>query len=554
MYENENVNLLKDRIEELEKKLEETEAKLLKSEYVFKSVIGLSPICTYIHRGEELYYTNKAGAKLAGTDNPEELIGKSINSIINNHPDYNDIVNERIETLLSNETSVPYMEQKLIKNDGTIMYAEIAGVSFMCDDVMNLLTVIRDVTKRVELEHAFREREELFRGIFENAAVGMALVDLKGKAIKVNSSICEIMGYSEDELLGKTVHDVTHPEDINIEIDNAHKLLENKIHCYHMEKRYFHKDGRIIWSLLSVSLIRNKQGKPLYFICQIQDITNIKQAKEALEYDKLKTEFFANISHELRTPINIIYSSIQLLNMYIENNQLSDNVSKVKGYLDIMKQNCGRTIRLVNNLIDTTKMDTNFYNLNLQNHDIVKIIEDITLSTAEYIEDKGIDLTFDTDIEEKIVACDADKIERIILNLLSNAVKFTEKSGKINVSVQAKKKHIKVSVKDNGIGIQEDKIDLIFERFGQVDRSLVRNHEGSGIGLCLVKSFVEMHGGEITVKSKYGHGSEFIVKLPTKVIKEEKLQEQCKELSKKTKGDFNNHIERVNIEFSDIYL
>ncbi|KGK84270.1 histidine kinase [Clostridium sp. HMP27] len=280
----------------------------------------------------------------------------------------------------------------------------------------------------------------------------------------------------------------------------------------------------------------------------------MKQAKEALEYDKLKTEFFANISHELRTPINIIYSSIQLLNMYMENNQLSGNASKVKGYLDIMKQNCGRTIRLVNNLIDTTKMDTNFYNLNLQNHDIVKIIEDITLSTAEYIQDKGIDIIFDTDIEEKIVACDADKIERIMLNLLSNAVKFTEKSGKINVSLQAKKKHIKVCVKDNGIGIQDDKIDLIFERFGQVDRSLVRSHEGSGIGLCLVKSFVEMHGGEITVKSKYGHGSEFIVKLPTKVIEEEKPQEKCEELSKKTNGNFNNHIERVNIEFSDIYL
>lgn len=553
MYENENVDLLKKRIEELEKKLEETEAKLLKSEYLFKSVIELSPVCIYVHRGEKLYYTNKAGAKLAGVNEPEDIIGTSLKSIISIHPDYNDISKERVKILLSNETSVPYMEQKLIKSDGTIMYGEVAGVSFMCDGVMNLLTVIQDVTKRVELEQAFREREEFFRGTFENAAVGMVLVDLKGKAVKVNSSICEIMGYSEKELLQKNIYDVTHPEDVSKEIANAHKLLENKIHCYHMEKRYFHKDGHIIWTVLSVSLVRNHQGAPLYFICQIQDITHIKQAKEALEYDRLKTEFFANISHELRTPINIIYSSIQLLSMYMINNQLSDNERKVKGYLDIMKQNCGRTIRLVNNLIDTNKMDANFYNLNLQNHNIVKIIEDITLSTAEYTKDKGIDLTFDTDIEEKIVACDADKIERIILNLLSNAVKFTEKNGKIDVSIQDKEKYINVSVKDNGIGIQNDKIKLIFERFGQVDKSLMRNHEGSGIGLCLVKSFVQMHGGEITVKSKYGHGSEFIVQLPTKVIKEENVEGQNKGLHKAKEG-FNNYIERVNIEFSDIYL
>lgn len=416
------------------------------------------------------------------------------------------------------------------------------------EDVNLLKKRIEELERKLELTEG-----ESLRQAFENAAIGMALVNLTGRWIKVNRSLCEITGYSEQELLQKTFQDITHPEDLDTDLYNLKQLLDNKIQYYHMEKRYFHKNGHVIWVILSVSLAKNQKGKPLYFISQIQDITHIKLAKEALEYDKLKTEFFANISHELRTPINIILSAVQLLNMYADKNQLSVNESSVKEYLRIMKQNCYRTIRLINNLIDTTRIDADFYSLNLRNHNVVQIVEDIALSVAKYIEAKGINLTFDTDIEEKIISCDADKIERIILNLLSNAVKFTKKNGGIKVSVLGQEEHIRISVQDDGIGIEEDKLNLIFERFGQVDKTLVRNHEGSGIGLSLVKSFVEMHGGEVTVMSQYGQGSEFIVMLPIRVLEEESIENQSEVFSQQDE-ELNSYVEMVNIEFSDIYF
>lgn len=409
----------------------------------------------------------------------------------------------------------------------------------------------RTLNKKEEEQKEIQEREQIFTKVFENAPIGIAFLSIDGKYLKVNRTICDITGYSRDELLEKNFREITYLDDLNIE--NDQRLLRNELNSYTMEKRYMHKQGHFVSVVISVSLARDHNGDPLYFISQIQDITNIKRAKETLEYDKLKTEFFANISHELRTPINIILSIIQLLVISKNNDESMCNSEEFNKYLKTMKQNCYRIIRLTNNLIDTTKIDANFYSLNLKNYNIVQIVENITLSTAEYVRNKGRELIFDTDIEEKVITCDADKIERIILNLLSNAIKFTEKNGIIKVLIKSKKDSITISVEDNGIGISQDKLDLVFERFGQVNKSLSRSHEGSGIGLSLVKSFVNMHEGGITVKSKLGRGSKFIIKLPVKIINKELVTEQ-NEIDISKKEIMNEYIERVNIEFSDIYL
>lgn len=260
------------------------------------------------------------------------------------------------------------------------------------------------------------------------------------------------------------------------------------------------------------------------------------------EYEKIRTDFFANISHELRTPLNVIYSAKQMIDVSLK----QDNHDKVNKYLKMITQNTYRLLRLINNLIDITKIDGSSFEIKLMNADIVKTTEDIVLSVVDYIERKGITLTFDTEVEEKVIACDPDKIERIIFNLLSNALKFTESNGSILVSVFIEESNVCISVKDTGIGIPEGMRDLIFDRFIQVDKSIKRTHEGSGIGLSLVKSLVEMHGGKITVKSKLGEGAEFIVTLPDKTLQEGKEEV--------TQGDFKErHIESINIEFSDIY-
>jgi signal transduction histidine kinase len=234
-----------------------------------------------------------------------------------------------------------------------------------------------------------------------------------------------------------------------------------------------------------------------------------RRYEEVLKYDKMKTEFLANISHELRTPLNVMLSGLQLIDLHRANGDIifkNHDISDKVGYI---KQNGYRLLRLINNLIDVTKIESGFFQLHRENKNIVQVVEDITLSIAEYIKLKGINLIFDTNEEEKILAVDCDKIERIMLNLLSNAVKFTPEKGTIFVNVLCEDNNVKISVKDNGIGIPKDKQNFIFDRFTQVDSSLSRNREGSGIGLSLVKSLVELHHGKIYLDSEVGKGSTF---------------------------------------------
>jgi two-component system phosphate regulon sensor histidine kinase PhoR len=225
---------------------------------------------------------------------------------------------------------------------------------------------------------------------------------------------------------------------------------------------------------------------------------------EASEYEKLRINFFANISHELKTPLTIIFSAEQMLDSLLTKEISDINLGDIRKYLISIKQNCYRLMRLIGNLLDITRVDANHFMLDVKNSDIVKIVEDTALSIAKYVEDKNIKLIFDTEIEEKIIQFDPIKMERVVLNLLSNAVKFTPQHGSIYVNIYESEYKVIISVKDTGIGIPKEMTDLIFERFVQVDKSLKKNQEGSGIGLSLVKSIVELHSGTISVKSEYG--------------------------------------------------
>jgi PAS domain S-box-containing protein len=291
----------------------------------------------------------------------------------------------------------------------------------------------------------------------------------------------------------------------------------------------------------------------------LRDITFIRQENEmrlesdnrknlldeAIALDSLKNNFFSNLSHELRTPLSVIMSALQLLKTQRENDK-SGITDKHEKYFNIMQQNCYRQLRLVNNMIDITKIDSGFFEIRQQNYNIISIIENITLSVSEYIKSKGIELIFDTDVEERIIACDLDSFERIMLNLLSNAVKFTKEGGNINVNINNKQETIMISVKDSGIGIHKDKQDIIFDRFRQVDQSLSRTYPGSGIGLSLVKLLVEMNGGKISVQSEYGNGAEFIIEMPIRTVPEDNTIINGISIQQ-------SNVEKIQIEFADIY-
>ncbi|MBU3190499.1 response regulator [Clostridium bowmanii] len=282
-------------------------------------------------------------------------------------------------------------------------------------------------------------------------------------------------------------------------------------------------------------------------VLSMKSAESSKQVEKLMAYDKVKTEFFANLSHELRTPLNVICSTIQLLKSLDGSRKLGEE--RIKYYINIMNQNSLRLLRLINNIIDTTKIEADYISLQLKNGDIVYVVEEISQSVAEYIKNHGISLIFDTDVEEKTIAFDEEKIERIMLNLLSNAVKFTKEDGSIFVNVYDKGDFVEISIKDTGIGIAKDKLKFIFERFAQIDKSTSRQNEGSGIGLALVKSLVEMHDGEIHVLSEEGKGSEFIITLPVR-----KVETTQEENNLKNKEVYEtNYEENLSIEFSDIY-
>ena len=260
----------------------------------------------------------------------------------------------------------------------------------------------------------------------------------------------------------------------------------------------------------------------------------------AEEASKIKTHFISNISHELKTPINVIMSAIQLINY---NTKESPSYSKNKNTLAIIDDNCKRLLRLINNLIDVQKHELDDTKLNLSAVNVVNLIEMLVASVVPYAESKNLNLIFDTNKEDVILKVDSDKLERIILNLLSNAIKFSKPNGEIKVTLNFED-CLYISVADNGIGIAKENLNKIFDKFTQLDTSFSRKNEGSGIGLSIVKSFVLLHNGKISVKSELNKGTSFLIELPLTETSNIETED----------ASYDNLSENVKIELSDIYI
>lgn len=247
--------------------------------------------------------------------------------------------------------------------------------------------------------------------------------------------------------------------------------------------------------------------------------SKLKENKEL--YDKLiknekyKNNYFVNLSHELRTPLNVIISTQQLITKLNEEDKDIPK-EKILYYMSTLRRNSDRLLKLINNIIDTSKIESGSYKLIIEKHDIVYLVEEIVLSMKDFIEANGIELVIDPDVEEKIIECDGSEIEKCIVNLVGNAVKFTPRGGKIEVRIVDLNNKVKISVKDSGIGIEKKYHDAIFDRFGQAYNDVSEEHGGSGLGLTVTKQLVILHNGRIFVKSEPGHGSEFVIILPVK--------------------------------------
>lgn len=469
---------------------------------------------------------------LIGSNFKSSTIFKSINSYISKNPKdikFNFITTgeeDKITPLLCEEDTITIVYDSLLSNNwGKYL---TSGSSY---------STIRAISRKTtnEVYGGYREfitRFNIGGYNYDATVLAKAISDAAVSIINNTLSIKDVgyrnVSFDKDFIINTYMNDRYNlptdlPDTSYIKIGSGETLIESS----DSNKRNIIFSAIIIFSMFILFIyIHNK--------IRLRD-------KEKL--DLMKNNFIANLSHELRNPLNIIISTIQLFDLYLKQNKIVLKDPNINNKFEYLKNNSNRLLKLVNNVIDITKIDAGFFSISKNNYDIVSVVENLTLSTVPYAEYKDITLIFDTNIEELYCLFDKDNIERVILNLLSNALKFTPANGNIFVTLTYNHKYLSISVRDTGVGIPKEKQKFIFDRFSQLDTDKYSKGQGSGIGLALIKSVIELHNGHIEVNSSPGVGSEFIVVLP--IYKVKSLTEQNESSS--------DSIQKTNLEYSDIF-
>ena len=436
---------------------------------------------------------------------------------------------------------------------GEIQWSTVRSSPYRLEDGRTVWYGIElDITNLKKAEAALRENEELFRRAFEDAPIGMALVSSEGRFLRINQALSQFLGYPIAELVQCHVSKVSHPEDMLADQKLTDQVLAGHINTYQMEKRYFHRQGHLVYGLLSVSLLRDAQQQPLYFVTQVQDIS------ERRKIDQMKRDFVSIVSHELRTPLTSIRGSLGILASGV----LQNRPEKAKHMMTVAIHNTDRLIRLVNDILNLERLESGKIALVKEPCHIGQLMADAVDSLEATIIDANV--TVKVYPLDQVVPLEPDAILQTLTNLLSNAIKFSPAGSTVwlearelereevrdwgsrgareqdieriswktnangvagngyhppgteltqNLAPQPAKT-ILFSVKDEGRGIPADKLDLIFDRFQQVDTSDSRQKGGTGLGLSICKNIVEQHGGTLWAESVEGQGSTFYFTIP----------------------------------------
>jgi PAS domain S-box-containing protein len=348
---------------------------------------------------------------------------------------------------------------------------------------------------------SLKSSEEIFRTAMETAPIGNALVTPEGRFITVNHALCELLGYSEDELLAGDFQSVTHPDDIALDLVLVQRCLSGEIDRYRLEKRYFHKSGRLVWALLSVALVRHNNGQPNYFVTQIQDTT------EQREIERVKSEFISVVSHELRTPLTSIRGSVGLV-LGAHAAVLPDSA---KRFLEIASSNCERLMSLINDILDIEKIASGNMRFELQPLVLADMMRNAVQAAEGYAERLNVRVELDAPASDVKIVVDEQRLQQVLANLLSNAAKFSPAHGTVQVAVERAQDQVRICVRDHGPGIPEDFRDRIFGKFSQADSSSTRRAGGTGLGLHISRQIVEHMGGRIGFDTVVGSGTTFWV-------------------------------------------
>jgi len=468
---------------------------------------------------EKKYFSDKNLKLLYGFDE-NELTDNLDDWSAMVHVDDRDLMSETFDNFLKSNTPEFKLEHRIYKKDGSVAWVIDHGLLFQPDGEkpLRLIGTTLDITKRKEAEIELQESEEKFRKIFENSGIGMVTVEPGGNFTRVNKAFCEIMGYTESEILDKNFRDITHPDDLYQSDGITNELLEDVSRdTGTIEKRYFHKNGNIIWALTTLSLIRDSMGKPQFFITQIQDITNRKKYEEKLlNYtDELKIlnaskdKFFSIISHDLRTPFN----SLLGISEFIIQSYEEMSREEIKESITNIFRSSQKVYNLILNLFEWTRLQSGRFQVEKTQVNLFANTEEMLKIYTNSAEAKKINL-LNHIADDLNVMADKYMLETILRNLISNAIKFTKQGGTVTISAINKNNFAEIAVSDNGVGISEEdqkklfRIDTKFQTNGTADEG------GTGLGLILCKEFAEENGGTIYVNSTEGKGTRFIFTLP----------------------------------------
>jgi PAS domain S-box-containing protein len=441
------------------------------------------------------------------------------------HPDHREQVGKAVEHALT--TREPFeQELRIIRPSGEARWVVAHSRPVFDSDgaLVALQGVCQDITERKLAEEALRESEERARRtLMEQMLAGVVEADPYGRFGMVNQRFCDIIGYTEAELVGMHVYEVTHPEDAP-RCGEFYQRLLNTGESFVLEKRYLRKDGSEIWVNINVSPVYNAQGEIEKAVAVVIDITDRKRAErereqllkqekaaraEAQAANQSKDEFLTVVSHELRSPLNSILGYARLLRT-----RASDE-AQIRQTLEIIERNGRMQLKLIEDLLDTARIISGKLKLEVQSAPLAGIVTAALEAVRPAAQAKGIEMVSEISPFAGQITGDAGRMQQVVWNLLSNAIKFTPQSGRVDLQVESVNHHVRITVSDTGKGIEPEFLPFVFDRFRQSDSSSARRFGGLGLGLSLVKQLVELHGGTVEAASDGpGRGATFTVTLP----------------------------------------
>ncbi|MCW8806160.1 MAG: PAS domain S-box protein [Ignavibacteriaceae bacterium] len=446
------------------------------------------------------------------------------------HKEDKEFVDKTIQDCLDGKSENFEIEHRVYKKDKSVAWLLVRGVLIPSENggPKRIIGSATDITDRKNYEHALKKSEEKFRNIFESSGIGMALLGPDGQFTKVNNTFCEMLEYKEEEIIGTNFRDITHPGDIDKSLEMLKKLLkDDSLENKSVEKRYLQRKGNIIWALTTISLIRDSDEKPLFFIAQVQDITKRKKFEEQLikytEELKLlnvaKDKFFSIISHDLRSPFN----SLLGLTEYISHSYDEMTPLEIKNSISNVYNSSKQVYNLILNLLEWSMIQSGRLTVNKSVINLSELGNEIINLYEEGANYKQLKLVNNMD-QEILVYADKYMIDTIVRNFVSNSIKFTRPGGQITIKGIINGNNAEVSVTDTGIGINPEDQKNLFRIDEQTRRDGTANEKGTGLGLILCKEFIEKNNGVLWVESEEGKGSRFSFTVPRYLGNLDKLE------------------------------